>query len=277
MAALAALAGALLWGLGDFVGGLASRRIAVLAVLVVSQAIGLAGVLLWVALARDPFPGLVELAPAAVAGALGLVGLAALYRGFAVGAMGIVAPISATGPVVPLAVDVARGEVPSTLQWLGVSLVVAGIVALSREPPAVDGRRLAEGAGLALVAAFGFGAFFVAIDAGADESVPWAVAAARGTSVALALIAVALTRTSVRVSGSLVPMLVAVGAFDTGANVAVAYGTTQGAAGIVAILSALYPVVTIALARLVLHEQLSAGRRVGGIAALAGAVLVAAG
>lgn len=277
MAALAALAAALLWGLGDFLGGLASRRIAVLAVLAISQGIGLAGVLVWVLLASEPFPGAGALLPAAAAGAAGVVGLGALYRGFAVGAMGIVAPISAAGPVVPLALDVARGEVPGTLQWLGVVLVLAGIVALSREPSVAGGRRMAEGAGLALVSALAFGAFFVGIDAGADESVPWAVAAARVTSVGLALVAVGLTRTSLRTPRSLVPMLVAVGAFDTGANICVAFGTTKGAAGIVAILSALYPVMTIVLARLLLREELSTARRVGGAVALAGAALVAAG
>jgi drug/metabolite transporter (DMT)-like permease len=277
MAALAALAGALLWGVGDFLGGIASRRVAVLAVLAISQAIGLSGVLLWVLLAGDPFPGAAELVPAVAAGAAGLVGLGALYRGFAVGAMGIVAPISAAGPVVPLAVDVAQGEVPSPLQWVGVVLVLAGIVTLSREPAAGGGRRVAEGAGLALLAAVGFGAFFVGIDAGADESVPWAVGAARSASVLLALVAVAATRTSLRAPAPLWPTLVAVGAFDTGANVSVAFGTTEGAAGIVAVLSALYPVVTVVLARLLLREELSAARRVGGVVALAGATLVAAG
>jgi drug/metabolite transporter (DMT)-like permease len=75
----------------------------------------------------------------------------------------------------------------------------------------------------------------------------------------------------------LLPLLVAVGLFDTGANLFVAFGTTKGAAGIVAVLSALYPVVTVALARLVLGERLSRGRRAGGAVALAGAALVAAG
>ena len=72
-------------------------------------------------------------------------------------------------------------------------------------------------------------------------------------------------------------MLVGVGGFDTAANVCVAFATTKGAAGIVAVLSALYPVVTVVLARLVLAERLSVARRAGGVTALAGAALVAAG
>jgi len=277
VAALLALSGALFWGVGDFLGGLAARRLAVLTVLAVSQAIGLAGVLLWVWVASDPFPGVAELLPAALAGVAGLIGLGALYRGLAVGAMGIVAPISAASPIVPLAVDAAQGVVPDALQWLGVALVLAGIVALSREP-AGAGQRIAAGAGLAIVAALGFGLFFVGLDAGADESAPWAVVAARSASVTLAVAAaVFVTRTSLRPPRQLLLTLVGVGVFDTGANVSVAFATTKGAAGIVAVLSALYPVVTVVLARLVLGERLSVARRVGGAVALTGAALVAAG
>jgi drug/metabolite transporter (DMT)-like permease len=272
-----ALGGALSWGVGDFVAGLAARRIAVLTVLGLSQAIGLAGVLLWVLLASDPFPGVPELFPAALAGVAGAIGLGALYRGLAVGAMGIVAPISAASPLVPLAVDAGRGVVPDPLQVLGVVLVLAGIVTLSRDPGS-GGQRIAAGAGLAVVAALGFGLFVVGLDAGADESAPWAVVAARSASVTLAVAAaVFVTRTSLRPPRALLPILVGVGVFDTSANVLVAFATTKGAAGIVAVLSALYPVVTVVLARLVLGEQLSVSRRVGGAVALAGAALVAAG
>jgi drug/metabolite transporter (DMT)-like permease len=271
-----ALLGALSWGVGDFLGGLAARRVAVLTVLAVSQAVGLAGVLAWVLVAGDHFPGIGELAPAAGAGAAGAVGLAALYRGMAVGAMGIVAPISAASPVVPLAVDAAQGIVPGAVQWAGVAAVLAGIVLLSRERSA-GGPRIAEGAGLALLAALGFGLFVVGLDAGADESAPWAVVAARTTSVTLAVAAALAIGAAVRPPARLLPGIAAVGVFDTGANVLVAFAVTRGAAGVVSVLSALYPVATVALARLVLGERLDRTRRVGAVVALAGAALVAAG
>jgi drug/metabolite transporter (DMT)-like permease len=277
VASLLALSSAVLWGVGDFLGGLASRRLAVVAVLAISQAVGLAGVALWVWIASDPFPGLSEILPAAAAGVAGLIGLGALYRGLAVGAMGIVAPISAASPVVPLVVDAGRGLTPTVLQLLGIVLVLVGIVTLSREPRGVETRRIAAGAGLAVVAALGFGGFIVGLDAGSDESAPWAVVAARSASVAFALAAAALTSTSLRPPVRFMPALVAVGAFDTGANVCVAFATTKGSAGIVAVLSALYPIVTVVLARLVLAERLSAARRIGGVTALAGAALVASG
>lgn len=128
---------------------------------------------------------------------------------------------------------------------------------------------------MAIVAAIGFGAFFVGLDAGADESVPWAVASARSASVTVALAAAVLTATSLVPPRRLLPTVVGVGVFDTGANVSVAFATTKGATGIVAVLSALYPVITVVLARLVLREELGMARRAGGVLALAGAALVA--
>ena len=277
MAALLALGGAVCWGVGDFFGGLAARRIAVLSVIVVSQAIGLLGLVLWVSIAGEPFPGGTELLPAVGAGVAVVIGVAALYRGLAIGAMGIVAPISAAGPIVPLAVDAAQGKTPSALQWLGIALVLIGIVTLSHEPSPSGGRRLAAGAGLAIVAAVGFGLFVVGIDAASDESAIWAVLTARCAAVPLAVVAAVVSSTTLRPPRAMLPVLITIGIVDTGANVLVATATTKGAAGIVAILSSLYPIVTIALARIVLAERLDAWKRIGGIVALAGAALVAAG
>jgi drug/metabolite transporter (DMT)-like permease len=277
MAALLALGGALCWGVGDFLGGLAARRMAVVAVLAISQAIGLAGVLVWVLVAREAFPGIENLLPAVAAGVAGLVGLAALYRGLAVGAMGIVAPISAASPLVGLTADAVQGTFPAALQWVGIALVLAGIAALSRESPDGGRSRVASGVGLALVAALGFGLFVVGLDAGSDESAGWAVVAARATSVVLAVVVALVLSTSLRPSRGAWPLLIGIGVGDTLANVLVAIASTHGSIGIVAVLSATYPIVTVLLARLFLEERLTKAKRVGGGVAISGAVLVAAG
>jgi drug/metabolite transporter (DMT)-like permease len=271
-----ALLGATSWGVGDFLGGVAARRVHVLTVLFVSQGVGLLGALVWTLASDDPRPTLTELLPAFGAGACGAIGLAALYRGMAVGAMGIVAPISAASPVVPLAVDIARGTSPGELQWLGIAAVLAGIVLLAREPR--GGARLAAGVGLALVAALGFGLFIVGLDAAADDaSVPWTILAVRSASTALALALAVSASVAIRPPARLLPMIVAVGAFDTFANVLVAFATTKGSAGVVAVLSALYPVTTVLLARIVLRERIDGVRRAGAGLALGGAAVVAAG
>jgi drug/metabolite transporter (DMT)-like permease len=277
-AALLALLGAVSWGTGDFFGGLASRRAHVLTVLVVSQAVGLVGVATWAVASGDSPPGLADILPAAGAGAAGAAGLAALYRGMAIGAMGIVAPISAVSPVVPLGLDLLRGDAPAALQWAGIATALAGVVLLAREPGPRTGRAgLAAGVSLALVAALGFGLFIVGIDGASDGGATWAVVVARASSSVVALCAVLVASVPLRPPARLLPAIVAVGLFDTTANVLVAFATTYGSAGIVAVLSALYPLTTILLARAFLSERLDRARRMGGVLALAGAALVAVG
>ena len=276
-AAVFALLGAASWGVGDFFGGLAARRVHVLTVLVSSQAVGLVGAAAWVVASSEARPDLGHLLPAAGAGACGAIGLAALYRGMAVGAMGIVAPISAASPVVPLAVDLARGSSPSPLQWLGIASVLGGITLLARDPDAGRAARLASGVTLALVAAGAFGLFVVGLDAAADESVAWTILVARGTSTVVALVLAVTASVALQPPARLLPAIVAVGLFDTTANVLVAFATTVGSAGVVAVLSALYPVATIVLARVLLGERLDRSRRLGGTLALGGAAVVAGG
>jgi drug/metabolite transporter (DMT)-like permease len=275
--ALLALGAALAWGGGDFLGGLSSRRAHVLTVLVVSQLVGLAGLVGWLLIARDPWPGIEDVAPAVGAGLAGVIGLAALYRGLALGAMAIVAPISAASPLVPLVVDAANGSVPSAVQGVGIAAVLVGVGVLSREPRSRGRVRVTGGVGLALVAALGFGVFFVSIDAAADASVPWAATTARATASVLVVAVAVGTRVTLRPPRRLLPMVAAVGLLDATGNALVAGATTLGAAGVVAVLSAVYPLTTIVLARLVLGERVDPLRRAGGAMALCGAALVAAG
>ena len=142
-------------------------------------------------------------------------------------------------------------------------VVLGGIALLAREPGARLRGGLAAGVPLALVAASGFGLFFVGLDAAADGGVPWTIFTARSTSTVLAAGIALMLAISVVPPRRLLPTVVAVGLFDTAANVLVAFATTRGSVGIVAVLSALYPVVTIVLARLVLGERLDGARRVG--------------
>lgn len=270
-----ALCAAALWGTGDFFGGLATRRVSVLTVLFWSQLVGLVGLVAWTSASGSTRPG-TGLWLALAAGVAGVTGLGCLYRGMAVGAMGIVAPISATSPIVPLVVDLLRGRSPTAVQWAGIALALAGIVLVSREPGGSHGP-VAAGVGLALIAALSFGLFIVGLGEAAQESAPWAAATARLGSVAAVVLALAWSRTVPRVSARLLPLIVAVGVFDSGANALIALAATHGSIGIVGVLSALYPITTILLARTVLHERLGTTRTVGGLIALGGAALIAAG
>ena len=275
LAVVLALLGAVSYGAGDFMGGVASRRTPVLTVVVVSQAIGFAAMLCWALLSTDAFPDGSSAAAALGAGVAGMIGLSALYRGFAVGAMGIVAPISAAAPVVVLAWDVANGVRPSAAELAGLVLVVGGVAIVSREPGA---KKVASGVALALLAAVGFGFFFIGLEsASSDGGVPWTVTLARAASTTLGLAAVLALRRGIRVDRPVLPLIVGVGVFDTGANVLIAAAYGHGELTPVTVLAALYPVVVVALAHIVLHERLQRIQLVGAAAALAGAALVAAG
>jgi drug/metabolite transporter (DMT)-like permease len=275
MAAALALGASLAWGTGDFLGGRAARVIHVLTVVAVSQLVGLVAVLCWALISSDAFPPAADVAPAAAAGIGGAIGLAALYRGMAIGAMGIVAPISALAPLIPLVVAIAEGENPSAAQLFGTALALAGVAVLSREPG--EQRRRAAGTGLALVAAAGFGSYFVFLDSAADASVPWAVTIARATAATLAATAALSVSGARRPQVSVLPVLAAVGLADVSANVLFGLASTRGLLAVVSVLASLYPVVTVALARIVLGERLAISQRLGGAGAIAGAALVAAG
>jgi uncharacterized membrane protein len=271
-----ALGASLSWGVGDFLGGVSSRRLPTFTVMAVSQVAGLAAVGALVAVLAEAPPGAGALTFAVGAGLGGVVGLAALYRGMAVGAMAIVAPISAAAAVVPLAVGLARGERPSALQLAGVGLVLLG-VALTAHERGPAGPRLATGVGLAAVAALGFGLYFVFIAEASDESQLWAVLVARAVSslVAVAVVAARARSSSLR-RGDL-PVLMLIGLFDVGANCLLVLALDRGLVSIVPVLSSLYPVTTVLLARAVLGERIARAQQAGVALALAGVALISAG
>ncbi len=271
-----ALGAACAWGLGDYLGGLTSRALHVLAVLAVSQTAGFAAVMVWVSVSGDGFPGWSAATFAVAAGVGGFVGLAALYRGMAVGAMAIVAPISAVAAVLPFGVGVASGERPSPLQLGGILLALSGVALAAREPGHRGGGR-AAGVGLALVAALGFGLYIVFLDRAADESVAYGVGIARGVSSALAVAAVLAVGVSLRPVVGHLPALVVIGLCDVGANVLLGLALTRGFLSVVSVLSSLYPVVTVALAAVLLRERIAPSQRAGVGAALAGAALITVG
>src|SRR5207249_9409668 len=130
----------------------------VLRALVYVQLGGLAAIALIVAV-RGKGPadaGALLAIPAAISGTLGLY---AYYRGMAVGAMSIVAPIAGISAIVPVIVGIASGDRPSVWQLLGIACALVGVFLAAREPGRT-GTRFAAGVGLAMIAAVGFGGYF---------------------------------------------------------------------------------------------------------------------
>jgi drug/metabolite transporter (DMT)-like permease len=275
---LLALTASLSWGVGDFLAGLRARRLPVLTVLVVSQAAGLSTIALVVAVRSEGPPEARYLGYAALAGIAGAIGLAALYRGLAVGSMSVVAPVSATAAVVPVLFGVAGGERPSAAQNVGIAVAVAGVVLASRARAGDGrGRALAEGTGLALLAALAFGLLLVALGEASEGDPYWGTLAMRATSFSLLVLAAAVLRPSLAAARGDLPVLLLVGVLDTAGNVLFAVATTKSLLSLVAVLGQLYPVVTVLLARILLGERLTRGQAVGVVGAFAGVALITAG
>jgi drug/metabolite transporter (DMT)-like permease len=273
-----ALGAAVAWGAADFLGGLKSRAVATIVVVAFGQATGLVLVAAFVAARGEGFPETRFFVYAVLAGIAGAVGIAALYRGLAVGSMSIVAPITATGAVIPVAVGVSTGERPTALQGAGLALALGGVVLAARQPGGETLRgRVAAGVGLALLAALGIGSFLVALDAASEGGVAWALLVQRSVCLGLVLAAGALLRTGVNVSRVDLAPMVAIGALDMAANALFAVASTRGLVSVVSVVASLYPVTTVVLARLLLAERISRAQQVGVAGALMGVVLITAG
>jgi drug/metabolite transporter (DMT)-like permease len=275
VAVVLSLLASVAWGTSDFLGGTASRRLPVTAVVAISQAFGLAGVLV-VAAATGAFDAPAHyVAWALLAAVFGVVGLSAFYRALALGTMGVVAPIAATGVVVPVAVGLAQGDRPTAVQSAGVAVAILGVVLAS-------GPELRGAAGrtpllLAGVAAVGFGAVIVCLAHGARTSTTMTLLVMRAASVAALVAVAAAGKASLRAAPRDLPVLAAVGAGDVGANALFAVASTRGLLSVVSVLSSLYPAVTVLLARALHAERMTPVQNAGVGAALVGVVLIASG
>lgn len=267
------------WGVADFFAGLKSRSLGVLTVLTWVEATGLVVVGAVIVITGEPLPDARTLITAALAGAAGFSALGAFYHALSIGTMSIVAPISATGAILPVVVGLASGDTLQAVVAVGLGVTICGVLLASREEVAELERSgpNRQAILLALAAAVGFGLYFTFADIAADGSILWLLAT--GRIVALpAIIALAKRR-----GHPLVPaprdrwQLATVGVADLAATAFYGVATTLGALSIVAVIGSLYPVVTVLLARGLLKEQISRLQALGVALALAGVGMVSAG
>jgi drug/metabolite transporter (DMT)-like permease len=274
LAVLYGLASAASWGAGDFSGGLAAKRSSVYSVVIISQLVGgicLGGLAL---LFSEPFPDSTDLLYGSAAGIAGVIGLVALYRGLAVGHMGVVAPVAAVvSAVVPVIVSLFIEGLPGLQQIIGFGLAAVAIWLLSGGNGEASVRM--QDLGLPVVAGLGFGLFFILIDRVSDGSVFWPLVAARVASIALLLIFVLLTRQAVKPNVRQLPIIALAGVFDSGGNAFFALATQLGRLDISAVLSSLYPATTVILAWFILKERLMSRQWGGVVTALIAVVLIA--
>jgi drug/metabolite transporter (DMT)-like permease len=286
--AVLALISSVLWGVADFVGGFASRRATALQVLAISMPVGW---LLLVPIAAIVGGDVAASAPAGVlAGMFGAIGILALYAALTIGPMGVLSPVSAVlGAAVPVIAGLVLGERPGAAAYVGMALAAAAIVTVGLEPraptdDAVHQRVTPRALGIALIAGFCIGMFFVAISIAPESGGLWPVAWARGTSSAITLLIALVVwlrrRGSMFARGrSVVLLCVLAGALDVSANAIylLALNTPGALLSVVSVLGSLYPAATVLLARFVLAERLRPLQKVGMGLALAASALLALG
>ncbi|WP_086832158.1 DMT family transporter [Streptomyces sp. NRRL B-24572] len=287
MTALFALATSLLWGLADFGGGLLTRRIPALTVVVVSQTLAVL-VLGTIVLATGAWT---EAGPqlwyAVGAGVVGPAAMLAFYKALALGPMGVVSPLGSLGVVVPVSIGLLVGDRPGLLQFAGIAVAILGVV-LAGGPELRGAPVQRQAVLLTLVAAFGFGSVMTLI-AEASTTVTGLFLALFVQRVTNVLVGGGALYASVRRGGrglpedgpgvvrAALPALAFVGLADVAANGTYAIAAQQGPVTVAAVLASLYPVITALAARGVLKERLRAVQAAGAGLALVGTVLLATG
>lgn len=267
---LAGLASAASWGAGDFAGGLAARRTPLFTVVLLSQSLGLALVVALALVTREPLPGAADWLWGGAAGIAGAVGITALYGALSAGSMGIAAPVSGViAAALPVAYAWTRIGAPATVGLLGMGIALVGIVLVSAPRVKRPSPRIVA---LAMLSGLGFAGFLLLFGISTGVSFFWTLSAARiASSAGLALLVLAVRPGWGRPGWAVV--VAAVG--DTLGNAAYLLATRLTRLDVAVVLSALYPVMTVLLARLVLKEKLTPMQTWGAAIMLAAIPLIA--
>lgn len=284
MAPLLALVSAVAYGAADFLGGLATRRSTALGALVVSQAAGLAALLLVVPFLPPAHMGAADMAWSVVAGLTGSVGVGLLYHGLAVGPMSVVAPVTAVCAVmVPVAAGLAFGERLSAESAIGIGLAMLSVALMGQGSHHGDGTRgvmalvRSRGFRIAVLSGVAIGGFLVALERTSTEAGMWPLVVSRSTSTLLFGAFALATGRPATVPRPALALALGCGGLDMAANALYLAAVRLGQLSLVATLAALYPASTVVLARVVLGERLSRVQLAGVVCAIMAVVLIVRG
>ncbi|MCF8070183.1 MAG: DMT family transporter [Desulfobacterales bacterium] len=268
----------LAWGGSEFLGGMKSRSVPVLIMLLIIEVSGMIVVVPALLLYGGSILDVRHFMFAIAAGCVGITGLGCVFRGMAVGSIGVISLISSTSAAIPIFFDLLTGNRLSLFQFSGIGLVLAGISFLSIERFSTkNNKRMTAGIGFAISGAVLIGTYFVFIDIASNQDPYWASFILRLATIVLVGSLLAIRRPSYKLKGSDLPVLCVVGILDTIGVIIFNVATTLGLVSIVSVVSSLYPVVAIFLAQLFLKEKMSMFQKVGAVIALGGVVMISGG
>jgi len=275
-AILLALGTALCYGVSNFIGPFLARELPTMTVIVAGQSVALLVSALVVVLHGSPAPELDEVGAGLLAGAGNAGGLALFYAAAESGPLSIVTPIGATGAIVPVLIGIGTGDNLSALSAAGIVLAIGGVALAARRAggsveEAADLRRTVI---LSALSAVCFGVFLWGISPASASGVFWGVMFSRLSLLTLLFAGALLTQQAFRVPAADVPKVALPGVLLFGGTLLYAAATQEGLLSVVSVIATLFPVVTVTLALLLLHERLSRVQWAGVGAALTGVVLL---
>ena len=274
MASILALLSALLWGSSDFEGGRISKRYPAISVLGATQLISLFFGTALIFIIGETHLTLKIMLSGAAAGLFGYLGLICLYAGLSTGKMGVVSPISSLSVLIPMSVALINGETMSTITAIGCALAIIGGFLTSG--PEFSSGLSPKPLLLAIGAAIGFGSALTFMAIGAAEA-PILTMVCMRIATAFVTIGIAIKKRGFGGLGRAnLPSLLFIGIADFAANATLGLAVNIGPVAVSMVLGALYPIFTVLLAYIILHERLHKAQYIGGVAAVAGVALISA-
>lgn len=266
---------ALVWGAGDFFGGMASRKSGTYRAVFYGEAVGLVlllGALLFV---RETPTSWENILWGAIAGFCGAFGMLILYYAMSQGRMSIAAPVSALlTALLPVTMGLLTEGFSSPLQLLGFAVALAAIWFVAQEHGQRLGHiRLAD-LRLPFISGLCFGVYFILIHLSSRETTLWPMIVSRSVGTLTVAVFILLRRESWQANRVAWPFIILNGILDVGGNAFYILAGQNGRLDVAAVLSSLYPGATVLLAWLVLKEKLSNIQKLGVLAALTAIVLI---
>ena len=278
------LLSALSYGYADFVGALASKRVRALTVTTVAFSFGLV-LALFFSLFLGASYSLSVIQIGVLAGFCSAAAISFLYAALALGPISITSPMTAVlSAIVPVVIDIAAGEELGFVSLLAIVLILIAVVLVAFVPgpdvrlPSLRATIYSVGAGL------GFGGLFVFIDAAPSDSGLGVIVVMRIVGISILLLGLVLLFLSKKskvviekevFAASTIWLVLLAGFGDITGNVFFVIATREGALAVAAVLTALYPVGTIVLARIILKEKLAISQNFGILLAVAACGMLA--
>ncbi len=268
------LASALSWGIGDFAGGLSSRKVGAYKAVMMGYAIGLGFLLIALPFIDEPFPDLHAILWGSIAGIAGAGGLLFFFEAMRLGRISIAAPLSALiGAIIPVVVGSFIEGTPQPIIFLAFGLALVAVALISIEKDEGENKRKAH-LYLPILAGTAFGLYFVFMNEASEDLVIGPLITARTSGMLSIALYLLLKRESFRISSGSWHLLTTNGFFDVGGNLFYILAAQAGRLDVSAVLSSLYPGMTVFLAWLILKEKLQFSQWVGIFLALIAITLI---